>query len=75
MTLPEARRRAGYSQAALDRAASLPLGTITAIEDGRFKGLDRSVAARIAAALCIEVPLIEELRRAPAAPHALSTPE
>ena len=75
MTLPEARRRAGYSQASLDRAASLPPGTIAAIEDGRFKGLDRATAARIAGALCIELPLIEELRRATAALLAPSTAE
>ncbi|HET7772108.1 MAG TPA: hypothetical protein VFN74_25270 [Chloroflexota bacterium] len=63
MRLAEARRRAGMSEGALERFASLPAGTVAAIETGarRLGPADHALAARIAAALTIELPLIDEL--------------
>ena len=60
MTLEEARRLAGYSVGALEREAGVKRGTVGAIEAGvRTPSADE--AARLAAALVIEVEAIDEL--------------
>ena len=60
MTLEEARRRAGYSAGALERAAGVKRGAVAAIEAGvRTPTADE--AARLAGALVIEVEAIDEL--------------
>ena len=60
MTLADARKRAGYSAVALERAAGVRRGTVAAAESGsRTPTPDH--AARLAAALCIEVEAIDEL--------------
>ena len=60
MNLAEARRRAGFSAAALERAARVPRGTVATIESGS-RNVDRGTAEKLAGALCIEVTLLDEL--------------
>ena len=74
MTLREARRRAGCSEAALERFARVPSGTIAEIEANPASRVDRSAAVRIAAVLCIDLNLTDEFKPVATRPRTQTHP-